>query len=136
MFSVAAPARTRVLVAEAKTLQAAAAATPMPPGAATVAFTRFARPQGPIGQRAFAGTFATVVDQGIAGTVRAAAPPVQLDGIAQIISAPTQLPPTATGIMVTPSVTISSSSCGALNRGSRTIVAPKVRQGFNATFRP
>jgi hypothetical protein len=101
LFSVAAPARTRVLVAEAKTLQAAAAATPMPPGAATVAFTRFARPQGPIGQRAFAGTFATVVDQGIAGTVRAAAPPVQLDGIAQIISAPTQLPPTATGIMVT-----------------------------------
>ena len=101
LFSVAAPARTRVLVAEAKTLQAAAAATPLPPGAATVAFTRFARPQGPIGQRAFAGTFATVVDQGIAGTVRAAAPPVQLDGIAQIISAPTQVAPTSTGITIT-----------------------------------
>ncbi len=100
LFSVAAPARTRVLVAEATTLQAAAAATPMPAGAGTVAFTKFARPLGPVGQRAFAGTFATVVEQGIAGTVRAASPPVILDGISELATAPTQLKQDATGIMV------------------------------------
>ena len=100
LFSVAAPARTRVLVAEATTLQAAAAATPMPAGAGTVSFAKFARPLGPVGQRAFAGTFATVVEQGIAGTVRAASPPVTLDGISELATAPTQLRQDATGIMV------------------------------------
>ena len=100
LFSVAAPARTRLLVSDATTLQAAAANTPLPSGAVTVAFTRFSRPLGPVGQRAFAGTFATVVEQGIAGAVQAAAPPVSLDGITQMAEGPGQAARGATGFMV------------------------------------
>jgi hypothetical protein len=100
LLSIAAPARTRVVVSPSTTLQASVAATPLPIGAGTVAFTKFARPLGPFGRRAFAGTSSTVVEQGIAGTVRAAAPPVALDGIATLAAAPTQFKTTATGVMI------------------------------------
>ena len=96
LFSVAAPARTRVLVAPASTLQATTAATPLAPGAATVAFTRFARPLGPIGIRAYNRVAPTVVANGISGALMVAAPPFQLDGISAIRPDP-PVPTGATG---------------------------------------
>ncbi|HVN82610.1 MAG TPA: hypothetical protein VMW38_26740, partial [Terriglobia bacterium] len=102
LFSLAAPARTRVLVGEASTLQATAATTPLANGAGTVVFTRLSRPLGPVGRRAFAGQTPTVIEQGLGGTVRPLAPPVALDGIAVMAAPPTpgQLAADATGRMI------------------------------------
>jgi hypothetical protein len=102
LFALAAPARTRVLVGAANTLQAAAAATFLPAGAATVAFTRFSRPLGPIGRRAYTGSTPTVLEQGLSGALRVAPPPSALDGIASLQTAPPSGQPAtdATGVMV------------------------------------
>jgi hypothetical protein len=88
LFSVAAPARTRVLMAPGSTLQASTAATPLAPGTMTVAFSRFARPLGPIGIRAFNRIAPTVIANGISGAVTVTAPPAQLDGISTLMAAP------------------------------------------------
>ena len=102
LFAVAAPARTRVLVQSATTLQAKAATTPLPAGAGTVAFTRFARPLGPVGRRAFSGAFTTATQQTIDGAFRVAAPPPSLDGLAALQAPPAlpQLATDATAVMV------------------------------------
>jgi hypothetical protein len=84
LLSIAAPARTRVKVAATATLQATVATTPMPAGSATVAFSRFSRPLGPIGRRVFARERPTVIEQGIAGVVRMPPPHSALDGIAAL----------------------------------------------------
>jgi hypothetical protein len=96
LFSVAAPARTRVLVAAASTLQARTAATPLAAGTATVAFSRFARPLGPIGIRAFNRVAPTVIANGLSGAVMVTRPPVELDGITALMPAP-PIPAGATG---------------------------------------
>jgi hypothetical protein len=88
LFAVAAPARTRVLVQASTTLQAETAKTPLPEGAGTVAFTRFVRPLGPVGQRAFSGVFATATQQTIDGAVHVAPPASSLDGVATLTSQP------------------------------------------------
>ena len=102
LFALAAPARTRVLVGAASTLQATADATSLPSGAATVAFTRFSRPLGPFGRRAYAGSTSTVLQQGLSGALKVAPPPSSLDGIASLQTAPqaAQLPADATSVMV------------------------------------
>lgn len=99
LISVAAPARTRVLVAPASTLQASTAATPLAPGTGTVAFSRFARPLGPIGIRAFNRVAPTVIANGISGAVTVTPPPAQLDGITALMPAPA-IPAGATGITI------------------------------------
>jgi hypothetical protein len=99
LFSVAAPARTRVLVAPARTLQASTAATPLAPGAGTVAFTRFARPLGPVGIRAFQRVAPTVIANGISGAVTVTRPPIQLDGITVLMPTPA-IPTGATGVTI------------------------------------
>jgi hypothetical protein len=54
MISITAPARTRLLPAgRTQTLAAITDATPVPDGAATVAFRRFTRPLGPVGKRVY-----------------------------------------------------------------------------------
>jgi hypothetical protein len=88
LFAVAALARTRVLVAPASTLQASTAATPLAPGTVTVAFSRFARPLGPIGIRAFNRIAPTVIANGISGAVTVTRPPLQLDGITTLMAPP------------------------------------------------
>jgi hypothetical protein len=102
LFAVAAPARTRVLVESSKTLQAATATTPLPPGAGTVAFTRLVRPLGPVGRRAYSGVFATATEQTINGTVLVAAINPNLDGIANLATQPVLAGPSidATAVMV------------------------------------
>jgi hypothetical protein len=92
LISVTAPARTRVLVAPASTLQASTAATPLAQGTATVAFSRFARPLGPIGIRAFNRAAPTVIANGITGAVTVTPPPAQLDGITVLMPVPEILP--------------------------------------------
>jgi hypothetical protein len=130
LLSVAAPARTRVLVSQAATLQATAASTPLPPGAGTVAFRRFSRPLGPIGRRAFARATPTVIEQGLSGAVQAAPPPVALDGIAALAVAPGpgQLTADATGSMV-------ARAWQAITATEQTIQVPpnlsQVRQALN-----
>ena len=94
LFAVAALARTRVLVAPGSTLQASIAATPLPPGTATVAFSRFTRPLGPIGIRAFNRVAPTVIANGISGAVTVTSPPANLDGITLPLMA---APPIAAG---------------------------------------
>ena len=84
LLSVAAPARTRVTLGAGTTLQATTAATPMPVGSVTVAFSRFSRPLGPVGRRVFARARPTVIEQGIRGVVRVAPPHSALDGIAAL----------------------------------------------------
>jgi len=86
LFAVAAPARTRVLVHAATTLQAETAKTPLPEGAGTVAFTRFIRPLGPVGLRGFSGVFATTTQQTIDGAIRVAPPASILDGVTTLAS--------------------------------------------------
>ncbi len=102
LFAVAAPARTRMLVQSDATLQAHTATTPLPAGAGTVAFTRFARPLGPVGRRAFSGSFTTTASQTIDGAVRVAPPPLSLDGLSSLEVQPvlTQLSTDATAVMV------------------------------------
>jgi hypothetical protein len=65
LFSLAAPARTRVMLEEDTTVQAVTDTTPLPAGAGTVAFKRLARPLGPLGRRAFGRTMPTVIEPGI-----------------------------------------------------------------------
>ena len=99
VFSVAAPARARVVTQSGVTLQAAVGATFMPSGAATPAFNRFTRPLGPVGRRAYAGARATVIERGIASTRPIMpTPAVQLDGIATLSASvgPAEIVPDAT----------------------------------------
>jgi hypothetical protein len=102
LFSMAAPTRTRVLVGSAGTLQASVAVTPLPAGAMTVAFNRFSRPLGPVGRRAFDATSTTIIEKGLAGTVQAAPPPIRLDGLTALVTAPkaAQVTTDATGSMI------------------------------------
>ena len=102
LFSIAAPARTRVLVSPAATLQATASTTPLPAGAVTVAFNRLARPLGPLGRRAFSRATPTVIENGLSGKVQVMPPPIQLDGITALMPTPqpAQLPADATGRMI------------------------------------
>jgi hypothetical protein len=92
LLSMAAPARTRVLVGAATTLQATTATTPLPEGAGTVAFSRLSSPLGPLGRRAFARATPTVVERGLSGAVRVAPPATSLDGLVTMATPP---PPTA-----------------------------------------
>ena len=101
LFALAAPARTRVMVA-ATTLQATIQTTPMPAGAATVAFKRLSRPLGPLGRRAFGRATPTVIEQGLKGSVTVAPPAVRLDGLTTLVAAPAAaaLPSNAAGRMI------------------------------------
>lgn len=103
LFSMAAPARTRVVMGESGTLQATAATTALPRGAATVTFSRFIRPSGPVGRRAFNGAQSTLVERGLTNTLNVAPPASQLDGLGQsMLSGPpaAQITADATGRMV------------------------------------
>ncbi len=103
IFSVAAPARTRVVMGETGTLLATAAATAMPSGAISVAFTRLARPLGPLGRRAFNRTTPTMVAKGLANMLQLEAPASQLDGLGQTLAtgpSANQATPDATGRMI------------------------------------
>ncbi|MEO8368639.1 MAG: hypothetical protein ABI806_05535 [Candidatus Solibacter sp.] len=98
LISVAVPARTRVLIAQpagpALTLHATVAATLIPAGAATVAFSRFTRFQGPIGKRTFQKAPA-ILETALRGNLKIG--PVLQDGIAtlQPLTAPAVTDPTA-----------------------------------------
>jgi len=98
LFSIAAPTRTRLLMSQGSTLQATADATPLPTGALTVAFSRFSRPLGPLGSRAFNSVTPTVLENGIAGRVQVTPTPAAPDGLAAIKPSPV-LATTATGLM-------------------------------------
>jgi hypothetical protein len=88
MVSIAAPARTRVLVpqpdkpAVTMTLHATTKDSPMPAGTATVAFNRFTRAQGPLGRRTFNGMRPTTVVLGLTGRLNIA--PIGQDGLASL----------------------------------------------------
>lgn len=88
--AIAAPARTRILLqpaaVSALTLHAIFAATPVPAGSATVAFSRFARSQGPLGKRFFTGTIPAVISEGLVGSLQV--PAVLQDGIVTLAAAP------------------------------------------------
>jgi hypothetical protein len=81
LISVAAPARTRVVVGQSGTLQATVAVTGTPSGAGTVAFTRMTRPAGPLGRRAYNGTPSAMIEKGMANSLGAAQPASALDGL-------------------------------------------------------
>src|SRR5262249_19733644 len=130
-----APARTRVLVAPAKTLQATTAATPLAAGAETVAFNRFSRPLGPLGRRAFNRTTPTVIEGGLKGAVQVAAPPIRLDGINALAPAPqpAQLRLDATGRLI-------AQGWQGVTTVERTIPPPgdltTLRQAINGAVKP
>ncbi len=103
LFSVAAPARTRVVMGATGTLQATAAATALPSGALTVAFTRLARPLGPLGRRAFNSTTPAIVVKGLANTLQVESAASQLDGLGQTLAtgpSTNQVTQDATGRMI------------------------------------
>jgi hypothetical protein len=102
LVSMAAPASTRTAIVEAATVHATIAATPLPAGAATVSFSRIARPLGPLGRRTFKRKRPTVVEQGLAGAVIASRPPQNLDGLTALAPRPEDraLPRTALGATV------------------------------------
>ncbi len=84
MMAIAAPARTRAMITQPAgspvTLHTAIAATPVPAGAATVAFSRFTRSQGPIGTRTFNRVPAVVLEKSFTGSLQLAV--AKSDGIA------------------------------------------------------
>jgi len=135
VFTIAAPARTRVLVGAAGTLQASAAITPLPAGAMTVAFNRLARPLGPLGRRAFNSATPTVIEKGLAGAVQATPPPIHLDGIATLAAPPqaAQVTTDATGSMILRGwQTVTTVEQAIPPPGDLTIL----RQGINTVVRP
>jgi hypothetical protein len=85
IVSMAAPAGTRFLVGDL-TLHAKVADSPMPAGAATVAFNRFTRFQGPLARRTFGGRVPAVIELGLRGQLTSA--PLLLDGITTPVSLP------------------------------------------------
>ena len=102
LFSVAAPARARVVMGPAGTLQETMATTPLAPGAQSVAFRRLTRPLGPLGRRVYNRAAPTVIENGLSGAVRVSPPAKQLDGIQTLMSPlqPAQLSADATGKMI------------------------------------
>jgi hypothetical protein len=86
LVSIAAPARTRIVVGDV-TLHTTVTNSPMPAGAATVAFSRFTRLQGPLGRRTFNGVLPTVIEAGMSGTLKTR--DFRLDGL----TTPVALPP-------------------------------------------
>jgi hypothetical protein len=91
LFSIAAPARTRVKLGGTQTLQASATTTQVPDGAVSVAFRRVARPQGPLGRRAFDRANTQVIQKGLSNTLVAAPPALRLDGIRTLMNPPAPL---------------------------------------------
>jgi len=103
LISVAAPARTRVVMGASGTLQATASTTPLPQGATTVSFTRFIRPSGPVARRAFNNTPSTLVERGLVNKLAISSPAAQLDGLGQsMLQGPvaSQVTADATGRMI------------------------------------
>lgn len=84
MIAVAAPARTRTLIAPSITLQAHISATPLPAGASSNVFNRLTRPLGAFARRVYSGARSTVIERGIAGAVTTSSPSASLDGIGNL----------------------------------------------------
>ena len=117
LASVAAPARTRVLLTQpagpALTLQATTAASPVPAGASTVAYRRFSRPLGPLGKRVFVNTQSAVIATGLIGNIKIA--PALQDGLVSLTPAPA--PPTTTD----PAANLASRGWQAISAIEKTI---------------
>lgn len=86
----AAPARSRLRVLVGMTLQAQVQASSLAAGAQTNAYGRLARPNGPLGRRAYNGQAATLVTRTLSQQL--VQPTLHLDGIAQLAAQPVALP--------------------------------------------
>lgn len=101
VVSFAAPARTRIPVDRSTTLSAQITKTPLARGAETVAFSRAARPHGPVGRRLFGRGRSSLIQESLQGTIVPAAPPRTLDGFLPPLMAatPTAGRSNATGLL-------------------------------------
>jgi hypothetical protein len=124
LVSIASPARTRILlrngtphrtIAESPartrtvptdlTLHGTIADSPVPAGAATVAFSRFTRLQGPLGRRTFKAAVPAIIEMGLSGKLNT--PAVLQDGIA--------------GLAALPALSFSDPTSGMVSLASQTV---------------